>query len=222
MLSKTEKSFTSIFIIIVIAELICDNIESLNTFHFITKPLILIALLFFFWKHSQHLNAKTKQFTFSALGFSLLGDILLMFADVSTNFFIGGLTSFLIAHVFYILVFLKMKNSANTMLPFIMILLVYACGIFYLLIDGLGDLLIPVIVYMLAILLMGITAYLRRGSVPKQSFILVFLGALFFIISDSLLAINKFHQPLPLSSLSIMITYAIAQLLIVFGIKKQL
>ena len=99
--------------------------------------------------------------------------------------------------------------------------MVYACGIFYLLKEGLGDLLLPVIVYMFVILLMGITAYLRRGSVPKNSFILVFLGALFFITSDSLLALNKFHQPLPLSNFSIMTTYSIAQLFIVFGIKKQ-
>lgn len=221
MLSKTEKSFSLIFLIIVSAELICDNIESLNTFHYITKPLILISLLFFFWKHSSHLDTKTKQFTLLALVFSLLGDVLLMLVDASANFFIGGLISFLLAHIFYVLVFLKKKNSANNVFPFLIILVVYACGIFYLLKDGLGDLLIPVIVYMLVILLMGIMAFLRRGSVSKNSFILVFLGALFFITSDSLLALNKFYEPFPLASLSIMTTYALAQLFIVFGIKKQ-
>ena len=221
MLSKTEKSFALIFFVIVLAELICDSIEGLHTFHYFTKPLIVIALLIFFWKHSRHLEIKTKQFTILALVFSLLGDVLLMFVDASANFFIGGLISFLLAHIFYVLVFLKKKNSTNNILPFSIILLVYACGIFYLLIDGLGDLLIPVILYMLVILLMGIMAFLRRGSVPKNSFILVFLGALFFITSDSLLALNKFYQPLPLSNLSIMTTYAIAQLFIVSGIKKQ-
>ena len=85
MLSKTEKIFTLIFSIIVIAELICDNIESLNTFHYITKPLILTSLLFFFWKHSLHLDTKTKQLTVLALVFSLLGDVLLMFVNVWLN-----------------------------------------------------------------------------------------------------------------------------------------
>ena len=94
-------------------------------------------------------------------------------------------------------------------------------GIFYILKDGLGDLLIPVIVYMSAILLMALTAFLRQGSVTKISYIFVFIGALFFIISDSLLALNKFYKPLPLANISIMLTYAMAQLFIVFGIKKQ-
>jgi len=221
MLTKTEKSFSLIFLIIVIAELICDTAENLNTCHYFTKPLILVSLIFFFWKHCQNLDSKTKQFTFLALTFSLIGDVLLMFVDALANFFISGLLAFLLAHIMYILVFLKQKNSAVKILPFITILLIYAAALFYFLKDGLDDLLLPVIVYMLVILLMVITAFLRKGSVPKSSYILVFLGALFFITSDSLLALNKFHTPLPFSNISIMLTYSIAQLFIVFGIKRQ-
>jgi len=102
-----------------------------------------------------------------------------------------------------------------------LLLLVYAIGLFYFLKDGLGDLFIPVIIYMLVILMMVTTAFLREGSVTKNSYILVFLGAAFFITSDSLLALNKFYNPLPLSGIWIMTTYAIAQFLIVLGLKKQ-
>ncbi len=221
MLSKTEKSFSLIFLIIVIAELVCDNIETLTTFHYLTKPLILISLIFFFWKYGKHLDIKTKQLTFLALALSLFGDILLMFADESTSFFIGGLVSFLLAHLMYVFTFLKKKNSSNNAVLLVVILLIYAAGLFYFLKDGLGDLLVPVIIYMVVILSMVITAFIRKGSVPKSSFVLVFLGALFFITSDSLLALNKFHKPLPFSGISIMLTYSIAQLFIVLGIKKQ-
>lgn len=206
---------------ILIAELVCDSIESLTTYHYFTKPLILIALIFFFWKHCQHLDTKTKRFTFLALLFSLIGDILLMFVDLSTNFFISGLTSFLLAHIMYVFVFFKKKKSAIKTLPFILMLLIYATTLFYFLKDGLNDLLLPVTVYMFVILLMVITAFSRKGSVPRSSYILVFLGALLFITSDSLLALNKFYSPLPFSSISIMFTYAMAQLFIVFGIKRQ-
>jgi len=41
------------------------------------------------------------------------------------------------------------------------------------------------------------------------------------MISDSLLAINKFMQPLPLSGLAIMLTYLLAQYLIVEGVLKH-
>lgn len=220
-LTKTEKSFAAIFSIIVIAELICDSFESLTTYHYFTKPLIVIALIFFFWKHCQHLDAKTKRLTILALMFSLFGDILLMFANASANFFMAGLISFLLAHVMYILVFLKQKNKPKNVFSFTVILLIYAATLFYFLKDGLSDLLIPVIIYMGVILFMVIAAFLRQGNVTKNSFIFVFLGALFFISSDSLLALNKFYKPLAFSNISIMLTYAIAQFFIVLGIKKQ-
>ncbi len=221
MLTKSEKTFTIIFAIIVIAELICDNTQSLTTWHYVTKPAIVISLIFFFWKQSDHLKNKTRLTTLLALVFSLMGDILLMFVDMNTNFFITGLLSFLIAHIMYILIFSKKRNSNKRATLFIGFLLVFASGLFYFLKDGLGDLLLPVIIYMLVILLMVVMAFLRNGSVPKTSYVLVFVGALFFITSDSLLALNKFHNSLPLSSISIMLTYSIAQFLIVLGLKKQ-
>ena len=221
MLNKPEKLFLLIFLMILIAELVSGSIESLTTYHYFTKPLIIISLIFFFWKHCQHLDIKTKRLTFLALLFSLTGDILLMFVDLSATFFICGLISFLLAHIMYVFVFLKKKNKATNTIPFTVILLIYAATLFYFLKDGLGNLLLPVIVYMFVILLMVITAFSRKGSVQKNSYILVFLGALFFITSDSLLALNKFYLPLPFSSISIMLTYAIAQLFIIFGIKKQ-
>ena len=49
MLTKTEKTFTAIFLLIVIAELICGSIESLSQLHYITKPAIVISLLIFFF-----------------------------------------------------------------------------------------------------------------------------------------------------------------------------
>ncbi len=43
----------------------------------------------------------------------------------------------------------------------------------------------------------------------------VAVGACFFMLSDSLLAINRFVTPLPLSGLWVLSTYYTAQLLIV-------
>ena len=48
----------------------------------------------------------------------------------------------------------------------------------------------------------------------------VFIGAIFFVTSDSILAIDKFHEPIPLASFWIMITYLIAQFCITDGILK--
>jgi uncharacterized membrane protein YhhN len=219
--NTTKKNFTIIFIAIVFIELLCGNIESLSQFHYITKPSIVTVLIIFFLRQRSHLNTYTKIVTLLALVFSLFGDVLLMFVDKSPRFFIGGLIAFLIAHIMYILVFLKKRNTKIKPVIFIVLLFTYASGLFYLLKDGLSSMLIPVLAYVFVILTMATTAYLRKESVSKISYNLVFIGALFFLLSDSILATNKFYKPLEFSGISIMLTYAIAQYLIVLGILKQ-
>ena len=218
---KLRTTFSVIYFIIVIDAIVCNSIESLSPIYFYFKPAILTSLIIYFYFQSAHLNKKIKNITLLALLFSLLGDILLMFVNKSPNFFIGGLVSFLLAHLMYIFVFLKSRNKTAAFFPIIVLLLIYASGIFYFLKDGLGEMLIPVIAYMIVILFMLAVAFLRKRSKTTNSYNLVFAGAVFFIVSDSLLALNKFYQPLPFSSISIMLTYALAQYLIVLGILKQ-
>ena len=220
-LTKAEKSFTIIFLVIVLLELFSSNVQSLFPIHFIAEPLILLSLIFFFINHGKHLSSKTKTITLLALLFSLAGDVLLMFTEKSASFFLSGLVAFLLAHIMYIKVFFDKKNLKQTSLIFIIVLLIYAIGIFYLLKDGLGDMLIPVILYMIVILSMVFIASMRKDNVSNQSYNLVFLGAIFFVLSDSFLAINKFYQPIPLSKIIIMSTYSIAQYLIILGLLKQ-
>ena len=118
MFTSTQKTFSILFFLIVALELICGSVESLSTYHYITKPSILIALLLFFWTQSSIINKSIRILTLIALVFSLLGDVLLMFVDLSPNYFMMGLIAFLIAHVFYILVFLKHRDKSKQPLWF--------------------------------------------------------------------------------------------------------
>ena len=213
-----KQNFVIVFAIIVLAELFLMNIESLNTFHYFTKPLIVGSLIAYFIPHSKHLSRQTKYLTLFALVFSVIGDMFLMNSE---KFFISGLVAFLLAHAMYILVFLKKRNPYLKPIGFVVLIILYGSILFYVLKDGLGELLIPVLVYMFVILIMAITAFWRKGNVNKQSFYLVFIGALFFIFSDSLIALDKFLISIPLARTGIILTYAFAQLLIVFGIIKQ-
>ena len=81
---------------------------------------------------------------------------------------------------------------------------------------------LPVIVYLLAIAVMVITTLFRRGKVPARSFWWVFGGAVLFMISDSLIAIEKFYGPIPLREWWVMSTYLAAQYLIVEGLLFEL
>ncbi|WP_179336021.1 lysoplasmalogenase [Winogradskyella costae] len=220
MLTSTEKQFSILFFCIVLIELVTGSMASLSALHYIAKPAIVISLIVLFLKTSESLPAAIKNVTLLALIFSVLGDILLMFVDRSPHFFALGLVAFLTAHVMYIVIFLKHRNPQKSPLGIITLFLLYGASVFYFLNGNLGEMLIPVIIYMLAILGMATAAYLRKDKVNILSYGLVFLGALFFLISDSILAVNKFYEPLSYSNISIMVTYALAQYLIVIGILK--
>ncbi len=220
MLTKTEKQFAFIFTLIVLLELICNQFENLTQWHYVTKPLIVLSLILYFLRQNRTLQKSLRNFTILALMCSLAGDVLLMFTEQSPRFFILGLIAFLLAHVLYILVFLKHRKTPQKVLLFIAILLIYACGLFYLLKDGLGDMLIPVIAYMFVILTMATTAFLRKDKVSNQSYKFVLWGAILFMVSDSLLSLNMFYKPFLLANIGIMVTYALAQFFIVLGILK--
>lgn len=213
--------FVVAYIIIVICDLICSSNEAYLDLRKITKPSILGSLIIFFLVHRKGLGISIFRLIILALLFSLVGDILLLFVKQSQLFFIAGLVMFLLAHVMYILVFLKKYNKHKKNKVFLILTIAYSVGLFYLLYPGLGDMLIPVIVYMIVILLMSNASYLREKRVSQKSFLMVFIGSLFFMISDSILAFTMFYQPLSMSNVWIMTTYAIAQLLIVCGILRQ-
>lgn len=183
------------------------------------KPILLPFLILETYSSE---NFKTKNLLLSALAFSWIGDIILMFADKSELYFIFGLVSFLIAHIIFILLFTKQEkeNTTTNKLFWVGLIIVgiYLFGMLSLLYPSLGDLKIPVTVYAITIstmLLMAIKGYFNWS---KPSNLTVLLGALIFVSSDSILAINKFHSELPKSGFLIMITYIVAQFLITKGI----
>lgn len=219
-LNKTLKSFSILFFLIVLTEQLTAANSNLLWAHYIAKPAIVGSLIILLFKTSGYLPSGLSRLTLSGLIFSLIGDFLLMFVETSELFFIAGLIAFLIAHCFYIIVFLKGRNSTQKRVLPLIILLVYAIVFLGFIYKSLGSLLIPVILYVIVILGMAYSSFLRKDSVSACSYVFVMIGALFFVISDSLLAIDKFYQPIPMSNLGIMITYAIAQFLIIIGILK--
>jgi len=84
----------------------------------------------------------------------------------------------------------------------------------YLIYPNLEELLIPVIIYGIVISVFGVVAFLVYTNDKSIANSWLFLGALIFILSDSILAINKFSQSSEFLGIAIMITYIIAQYLI--------
>ncbi|GAB0169971.1 lysoplasmalogenase [Lysinibacillus sp. CTST325] len=147
----------------------------------------------------------------------VIGLVFCMVGDYTLQWFLIGLTSFLIGHIFYILAF-SSTNERQVPTWAKIVLLVYGASM-ALWIAGTvfssGDIVlgIAVIAYISVILTMGWTA-IRTGSTFAT------IGALLFILSDSYLAINKFVMPLPFSHEFIMLTYYSAQILIALSISQ--
>jgi len=184
------------------------------------KP-FLMPLLFLYVYYQEAFS--TKKLLLLGLTFSWIGDILLLFATKGELFFIAGLLSFLTAHVFYIYLFSKLrtteayKKNLVFWAGFIMIVL-YLQSLLALLLPKLGTLKIPVSVYAVTISVM--LAFAWRGYFswnPSTRFFILF-GAMAFVASDSLLAINKFYSPFENASFLIMATYLAAQYGIVSGV----
>lgn len=188
-------------------------------FQFLFKPLIIPSLFIYLYCSISKQDIFTK-LIFLALVFSWTGDVLLMFEKYKPVFFLFGLGSFLIAHLFFIFSFAKICSAAKMNLKlWILILSILIYNILIaILYHHLGSFLLPVCIYGFAICLMLSFAlhliYLPNKEAGQQ----IALGASFFVISDACLALNKFYHPFIFAGVVIMITYALAQLLIVKGI----
>ena len=197
--------FVGAFIAIVLLDLIFADYQP--SLRYISKPLIVLSLIWYYYTD----KSKPKFHIFGiALVFALLGDIILMFGgDV---FFMLGLGSFLIMQILYAIYFsnfLRKMQLPNLLLSLAVVLLALFFNASYFTLFG--DFQFPVLGYSIAIALMVIIAINQTIS-P-----LIALGAVLFMISDLILAYNKFiNKELDLN-LVVMVTYSLGQLLIVRG-----
>ncbi len=130
---------------------------------------------------------------------SALGDVLL---EVPGHF-VAGLATFLCAHLAYTAAFVREERRLRIgrALPFSLWLL----GAFVWIRPGLGEMTVPVVVYMLAIGTMMWRAAARWGDHPGATAALA--GAVLFGLSDTLIAIDRFRVPLPGAPYAIILLY---------------
>jgi uncharacterized membrane protein YhhN len=198
-------------------------VADIEMLHFIAKPLLMPALLLLlFYTKSIVPN---KNLLLTGLFFSWLGDVFLLFEYKYALFFIFGLVSFLITHIFYIVYFLRIRSERPSLLKkqpvLFALVLAYGITLVWQLYPKLGDLKLPVMVYAAVICSMLLCSLHVFLKVNKKAARFYLCGALFFVLSDSLLAINKFYQPFSYAGAFIMLTYCAAQFFIVSGYIQQ-
>jgi uncharacterized membrane protein YhhN len=178
---------------------------------YLFKPLTIIFIILIALEPNQPTSPFYRYMILAGLLFSLAGDIFLMLPQ--ERFFIHGLISFLVAHLLYIAAFMFESGRAMSLwgvIPF----LIYGGLMMSVLWPHLGKMRLPVMLYMLTILMMGWTATSRWLMTEQPGSLLAMSGALLFIASDSLLALDKFKGRFRSAQLLIFSTYSIAQWLI--------
>ena len=197
-----------LFFVVLLADLFALHTQN-KALEIAMKPLIVFSLVLIYWQQSE----KKERLFLLALVFSWLGDTFLLDKNIG---FIPGLGSFLIAHLMYVLLFAKKLRPLSKPHLAIGLLLygLYAFGFVNFIQAGLGDMLIPVCLYAAAIGLFGAVALMTFLKMKNALGLLLWLGATLFIGSDSMIALNMFHKPEPYYPMAIMVTYALAQYLI--------
>ncbi|MEP7164126.1 MAG: lysoplasmalogenase [Ferruginibacter sp.] len=218
MKSMFRKNIFFIFWIIVFLDLIELSLN-IPQAHYILKPLLMPILIAAVMLLTIKTSGRKK--IIGALFFSFLGDVFLLYESRNPIFFILGLFYFLVTHIFYIAWFMQLGKPGTSTIkrhPYLVIIIaLYIVTLLYFLWPGLKDLKIPVIIYACIISSMfyfSLRIPYRVGKTARQ---LLITGAFCFVVSDSLLAIDKFYQHFPFAPVLIMLTYCLAQYFIVKG-----
>jgi len=194
-----------------------------------TKPLLLTVLLIYFL-HRYGFRQAFDRLIVLALFFSVLGDTFLMFTEQRAGgvpFFLLGLGAFLLTHLAYAFAFGLVQSWREGLLrrapwwafPYLLFFTLFLMWIW----PGLPlDLRFPVILYSMAIIAMQLMA-VNIGSEQGYGWRFLVIGALAFMFSDSLIAVNRFlagSVGIPMIRIWIMGLYLGGQLLLVLGAKK--
>ncbi|MGH8821782.1 MAG: lysoplasmalogenase family protein, partial [Rhodoferax sp.] len=199
--------------------------------HHLFKPLaMLFAILFVASSvHPIRAGGRLNVLLMAALTASLAGDVLLMLP----GHFVPGLVAFLLAHLCYLVLFKlgtvhlqpvgagtgrEVMGLRSVWFPSRLALgltLGVGAAMYAVLWHGLpGALRLPVAAYVAIIALMAAQAIGRATVLRNHAAAMVAVGAGFLMLSDALLAVNRFVQPLPLAPLWVLGTYYAAQILI--------
>lgn len=174
---------------------------------YVFKPLTTALIIILALMATEPVSPFYQTMIVVGLVFSLGGDIFLM---LPSDRFIGGLVSFLIAHLFYVVAFVY--PDGFTISPIILaIYLVYGGIMVRLLWSHIADLRLPVVIYMAIILVMGWQALERWSLLQTNSALLAAVGATLFVISDSALALDRFRSRFASARFLVLSTYFSAQ-----------
>lgn len=176
--------------------------------HYVAKPLATLLIAALVWRSHPPRHLAYRRALLAGLGFSWLGDVLLMLPQaVLALGFELGLAAFLLAHLCFLRALTRDARWARPLWPLLLLLLIGSANLAVLWPGIAPALRPPVLAYMLCLVAMAAQAMARARSLATPASTLAAIGGLLFLSSDTLLAYNKFHAPLPAAALLVLGTY---------------
>lgn len=220
-----KKIVILLFVLIGLGQL-AGELYSIESLASVGKFLLMPTLGVVYW---TFLDASTPA-TFNrrmmfALLFSYFGDIFLLFAQRAELLFILGLLAFLVAHLAYIAAFTFVQNfnlkSLRSNLPALLAILVFYSSLMWSLFPHLDSIMVVAVpLYGLVICTMLFAVVNTRSILLPKAFKWLSWGGILFILSDTTLALIKFHPyflPHPVHDFLIMLTYILGQFGLIWG-----
>jgi len=206
--------FKLIFVTIISAGLYIYTNSLSSRLRYLFKPLTTILVISIAIILQYKSESTYGYLIIAGLVFSLFGDIFLM---LPKDKFVQGLASFLIAHVFYIIAF-SSGFGPYLEIGYLIPPAIYAAVFLWILLPKTGEMKIPVMVYALVLMVFLWQGLGRFYYLGNQASLFIIIGAILFVISDTILAYARFVKNFNLSPTLIHVTYWGAQIFIALSI----
>ena len=190
--------------------------------HYTGKPLTTLLILWLALSAQPAVDTRYRRAVLAGLVLSLVGDVFLMLPG---DHFVPGLVAFLLAHVCYIVAFAPGSSAKARALAFVVVAAIAAGNLAVLLPRVDAALKIAVLAYVVVLATMAAFA-LARAWTPAvaqtlpRSARLAAIGAVFFMVSDSLLAWDRFGGGVPMPALLVLSSYWLAQWCIARSVQR--
>lgn len=192
-------------------------------YRYISKTLLIGLLIGYYIKNQKEAIRKNFWLMITALSCFMIGDWLLIITN-NIKVFTSGVVFFILGKVFYAIRFSNQRDfKLSRLIPFLFCCFLYILWIMNLIYDNLHDLFFPTLIYFFVVVISLQLAFLRKDDVNKLSYILVFIGVIASVASDSITALKVFYMPnFAHEKVTIMLFYGISQYLIVIGITREI
>ena len=190
------------------------NLVKKPSLDYILKPLTTVLIIVLAFTQQPEVFTTYKYLVIGALILSLAGDVFLM---LPTDKFVHGLASFLGAHILYIIAF-GQGFGPYTEISYLIPSAVYSIVFLWILLPKTGKMKVPVLVYALVLMVFLWQATGRFYYLADESSLYIFLGAILFVVSDTILAYSRFVKNFKVSRSLIHLTYWGAQIFLALSI----